>query len=266
MIPTLNFRKNYLNELIAIETGLKKVARQFVEEKDILEYLRFTKRRNLKFVFWKEKNYFYISKKKELARKVMKIEKKISGMNLNQNNFEKISLLIKNLGELFGYPRCCINFFINCLKNKEPNYVFYSYLNTKSNKISFLLNNLSVYRLISYFPCSYECKESLNFATKLFKNLPREQKIKTEEALKRDILIWNEEKMIGFNQRFNGRIINYNPEKINLLGVSEEIEKAIKKGNKLENIEDYIKIFWNDNLIFRYNKKSPEECFVLSFY
>jgi len=35
----LNFRKNYLNEVVAIEIGLKKVARQFVADKDILQYL-----------------------------------------------------------------------------------------------------------------------------------------------------------------------------------------------------------------------------------
>jgi len=42
---SLNFRKNYLNEIIAIEIGLKKVARQFVADNDILEYLKFIKKK-----------------------------------------------------------------------------------------------------------------------------------------------------------------------------------------------------------------------------
>ncbi len=279
----LNFRKNYLNEIIAVEYGLKKAARQFVADKDIPEYMKFIKNRNLQYSFLRDKNYFYISKSKEPAEKAMKVEIKLSKMNLNYHNFLEFSLLNKELGKLLGYPDCCIESYINCWRQfllkkektttsikssaqKEPNYVSDSYKNTKNkNKINFLLNNLSVYRLISFFPCSYECKKSLNFTIELFGNLSEEQRKLTEEALKRDLLVWNEEKMIGFDRRFRDNKVNYNPEKINLLGISEEMKKVLRKGNKFENSENYMKIFWDDNLIFRYRKKSPEECFALSF-
>jgi hypothetical protein len=263
----LNFRKNYLNEITAIEIGLKKVTRQFVAKEDISSYLKFIKARGLQYFFWQDKNYFYISNFKELAEKAMKIEKKISEMNLNNLNLLEFSSLNKELGKLFGYPKCCIGSFINFTNSqREPNYIFNSYKNTKNPKISFLLNNISVYRLISHFPCSYECRESLDFAAKLFKNLSKEQKRWTEEALKRDILVWNEEKMIGFDERFTSNIVNYNPEKINLLGIPKEMKNALKKGNKLKNSKYYIKIFWEDELIFEYKKKSLEECFVICFY
>ena len=175
----------------------------------------------------------------------MKIEIKISKINLNQFNFWEFSMLTRELGNLFGYPDCCIDFYVQCWRDhifnppkwneKEPNYVFYSYKNTKNkNKINFLLNNRSVYRLISHFPCSYECKKSLDFAKKLFDNLPEKQRKLAEKALKRDILVWNE-------------------------------ENALEKGDKLENSKNYVKIFRNDQLIFKYNKKPPEECFILCF-
>jgi len=127
---------------------------------------------------------------------------------------------------------------------KNQTMFFISYKNTKNkNKVNFLLNNLSVYRLISHFPCSYECKKSLDFAKKLFDNLSEKQRKLTEEALKRDILVWNEEKMIGFDKRFENNVVSYNPEKINILGISKEIEETLKKGNRLENSKNYVKIF-----------------------
>ena len=180
---------------------MKKVARQFVADKDILKYLKFIKNRNLQYSFWQDKNYFYISKQKELAEKAMKIETEISKMNLNQFNFDEFSMLTRKLGNLFCYPDCCIDFYIQCWKEHIIN------------------------------PAK-----------------------------------WNEEKMIGFDKRFENNVVSYNPEKINILGISKEIEETLKKGNKLENSKNYVKIFWDNQLIFRYKKKSPEECFVLCFY
>jgi len=72
----------------------------------------------------------------------MKIETEISKMNLNQFNFGEFSMLTRELGNLFGYPDCCIDFYIQCWKDhiinpakwneKEPNYVF---IPTKTQKI-----------------------------------------------------------------------------------------------------------------------------------
>ena len=195
---------------------MKKVARQFVADKDILKYLKFIKNRNLQYSFWQDKNYFYISKQKELAEKAKILESDLSFStewkfkNLTErfvkeqkiiNNFLRYRRYVTELGRLFRYPNCCINFYTNCWKEHIIN------------------------------PAK-----------------------------------WNEEKMIGFDKRFENNVVSYNPEKINILGISKEIEETLKKGNKLENSKNYVKIFWDNQLIFRYKKKSPEECFVLCFY
>jgi len=265
----------YLNEIIGVKIGLKKVARQRIEIKYLKDYLKFIKILELRYAFWPKRMYFYISKEKNEALEAMKLEVIISKMNLTSENFELFSKYVYKLGKLFGYPECCINFYISCWKKhilnplhfleKEPNYILYSYLNTKNKKkLNFLLNNLSVYRVISHFPCSYECKESLKFAINLFKALPQKQRKICKKILRRDFLVWHEEKVIGFQSRFKCNKISYNSENVDILGISKNIIDALRRGNRLELDRNQIRIFRDNRLILKFEEDFRP--FILSFY
>ncbi len=81
------------------------------------------------------------------------------------DDFEKATLMrdVDTRGRLLGYPACCRKFHLN-----EPGDVDQLCTHRRSkNRFHFLLNNLSGdIRLISHFPCSYDCKASIKIARK----------------------------------------------------------------------------------------------------
>lgn len=74
--------------------------------------------------------------------------------------------------KLLWYPDCCIKSF---LSNKYINDKLYdNYLNDKTIwYFDWRLNNtLSIYRLIPFFPCTYNCNEAIKYAQKQFDIMP----------------------------------------------------------------------------------------------
>jgi hypothetical protein len=72
-------------------------------------------------------------------------------------------------GKLFGYPQCCINFFVSRFGKANEDLVYevakgqekYSFWNNRATK-------LLGYSLISHFPCSWDCKFSEEIAKKTY--------------------------------------------------------------------------------------------------
>jgi len=99
--------------------------------------------------------HLYISKDKNIAKMLKLMEKK------NDDNA---------IGEILGYPKCCIDFFAN---NKEAqlklqnDYILPALKNSRNFEFSFYLNYAIRYfdvTLLSHFPHSFDCKHSIKIA------------------------------------------------------------------------------------------------------
>jgi hypothetical protein len=74
---------------------------------------------------------------------------------------------VSKVGQLLGYPGCCIKCFLH------PKYKYPSLDTIFATRVfHWQLNFLAEYKLISHFPCSYECTQSLKMANQLFERLP----------------------------------------------------------------------------------------------
>ena len=206
------FTESYLNELVAVDIGIKKVARQFVPDEFVSRYSNILSKNGFEFVLLDDKKYFYVSRIKELAKKAMQYELYIIKFYKKQLDFDFFCNYTRKLGVLLGFPSCCVEFYLSCWLEQgtnileriepEPMYISYSYRNTRNSaKIDFRMNNLFFYRIIPFFPCSYECQAAMQFAAKVFEKLPAEQKDITRQSLTGDFLVMDEFNLIGFESR-----------------------------------------------------------------
>ena len=72
----------------------------------------------------------------------------------------------ERLGELLGYPSCCVKFYKDNYEKAaqmHDDYCFFSIANTKENPLFYTNNMLRFFdvALVSHFPCSFECVDSL---------------------------------------------------------------------------------------------------------
>ena len=98
--------------------------------------------------------FVYISKKKELAEKAKSAEQ--------DNNH-------KELGNLLGYPDCCIEFFEKNFSEASTDLTLKTLENSSDFKFPFYTNigarNMDL-ELINHFPCNFNCKSSIEIAKK----------------------------------------------------------------------------------------------------
>lgn len=82
----------------------------------------------------------------------------------------------RRLGELLGYPPCCVDHFVNTPGNCE-NIDAIRRIARRSTRFEPLLNNLSmsVVHAICWFPCRYDCVASLKLAREVDRQLAAEQ-------------------------------------------------------------------------------------------
>src|SRR3989338_2874210 len=175
----------------------------------------------------------------------------------NKSKFLKI-LENKNddraVGELLGYPKCCIGFF---MKNREKqqkiqnDYILPALENSNGFKFPFYTNHAMRYfdvTLLSHFPHDFNCKESIAIGKK---NLECMRKYsgklanKFENMLKNAVLYTENEGVFVFkNYRLENNILEYNEilpteknELFKLLNQNKKIEiinkNKIKAGNKI---------------------------------
>ena len=156
LVPTKNFLKDY--DVCVITSDFK--IRQEVNEN------RFSNKGVQIPASSKEKgNYFvYMSKKKELAEKAKQAE--AAG-----NHAE--------LGKLFGYPKCCCEFFEKNFpveSKKQNDYVLATLKNSEGFTFPFHTNvtvrHMDI-NLLSHFPCNFKCEESIKLAKQNLKLLEK---------------------------------------------------------------------------------------------
>ena len=191
-------------------------------------------------------NYFdrglyhvYISKDKAIAKFLKFLE--------NKNDDGAV-------GKLLGYPKCCVDFF---LKNKEEqkhiqnDYILPALKNSEGFKFPFYANYAARYfdvALMSHFPHSFDCKDSIGIAKKnleCIKKYSKELANKFEEMLKGAVLyterdgvfIFKDYKFSDNTIRFNKILSTTNNELFNLLNKSKEFtiisKNKVKIGNNI---------------------------------
>lgn len=270
------FAESCLNELVAVDIGIKKVARQFVPDEFVSRYSNILSKNGFEFVVLDAKKYFYVSRTKELAKKAMHYEINIIKFYNKRLDFDLFCKYTRKLGVLLGFPDCCVEFYLSCWLEQgtnilertgpEPNYIPYSHRNTNNPaKIDFRMNNMFIYRTMPFFPCSYECPAAMQFAAKVFEKLPAKQKEITRRSLTGDFLVIDELNLIGFESRYRFRenCIDYSPEGMRFFKNRGCLFEPAKQGNKIE---------FNDNRIriLEKNGKKISEIFkpnyLLRFY
>lgn len=186
--------------------------------------------------------HIYISKDKSISAFLKILE--------NKNDDEAI-------GQVLGYPKCCIDFFI---KNREKqqklqnDYILPALNSSEGFKFPFYTNYAIRYfdiTLLSHFPHSFNCAESIKIAKnnlQCIKEYSNELANKFEAMLKSAVLYTENNGVFVFRDyKFKNNIFQFNEVKstinnelLNLLNKSKKIEiidkNEIKLGNEI--IED----------------------------
>lgn len=186
---------NYGPDLLGVIIGLKPAARCIIREREVNLFIDFCHKYDLKYVF---SDYRYNMLRNEVIVKDMSSNILKMYVSKSTKICEKLRYYDekddKITGRLLGYPDCCINFYLDLVKNKnhqEVDFVQESLSNT-SQKIDFKINNVREwcgklqidYSLIDYFPCSYNCRNAIKYAGKLFRYIEKIDKNQSDHIKK----------------------------------------------------------------------------------
>jgi len=123
-------------------------------------------------------------------------------------------------GELLGYPKCCIDFFMENMEKQrkiQNDYILPALENSNGFKFPFYTNHAIRYfdaTLLSHFPHDFICMASISIAQENLKIIRKHDEHlakKFEEMLKSAVLYTENEGIFIFkNFKLNGNIIEYN--------------------------------------------------------
>jgi len=198
----------------------------------------------------------------------------------------------EKLGELLGYPSCCVDFFSEALKDAESPFPVKTYLKT-NGKPSFLVNNvfklesrlsssgvekiqknpdfanrISHLFLISHIPCSYTCKESIDTGKEILTLLKREEPEVAKEiefTLRKPLLFFDDFNWIIFNGKASGNTLDYASILPPLSLMPGNVVSKFRDGDKVEVGKEYVEIFRNGEIIHRIKKKHKYDGILLDF-
>lgn len=111
------------------------------------------------------------------------------------------------VGEILGYPKCCVEFFCKVWNSGIYDPVFEIAMNTDDKEVISkyevivyghpYLNQLTRYaglRVVPWFPCSYMCEESIKQANEIWIKLMREyddEAVDFYEELMKEKIVWD---------------------------------------------------------------------------
>ena len=163
----------------------------------------------------------------------------------------------KAIGELLGYPKCCVDFFMENREKQQKiqnDYILPALDNSQGFKFPFYTNYAIRYfdiTLLSHFPHSFYCEESINIAKKnleCIEKYSKELANKFETMLQGPVLYTENNGVFSFRDyRLNNNILKFNNvlstennELLKLLNENKEIEIINRNKIKLNNeiIED----------------------------
>lgn len=182
--------KSKAQEMVLLLEGIKAVIRQGFYESELPKVEEFCQRNKLFLV--KSKFKVLIDDQKESFSN--------RGVRLRENDprpgmyfvyiskEEKYALLAcyaemmnrpRELGRELGYPECCIEFFCKNFHADNTNLEL-----TPTNTWTNLTKRGEDCVLLSHFPCSSDCQESINLAKKYFEVIRRVDAKRAEEMLR----------------------------------------------------------------------------------
>ena len=174
-------------EIVLLMTGIKPVVRQGYYEEELKEIEEFCKENDLhlvrspfKVVLDDTHNKF---SNKGLRVKVDDLRKGMIFVYISRDEYlANLATLAelkndhKELGALLGYPECCINYFCKNFSETNTNPQIES-----NNPYTNISKRNKDYVLLSHFPCSADCKKSIELAQKYLSVL---ESVDSEMAMK----------------------------------------------------------------------------------
>jgi len=198
----------------------------------------------------------------------------------------------KELGRMLGYPKCCVDEYVNRLLNKNLDYMvdcllkteglnsfycnflfnFDSKLNSEGEQI--LKNNreiferYKIYFLIKHIPCNFNCKNSIKLGEitfKLLKDELPELTRKIEFVLKKPILYFDYFNWIIFDGIVDGNELLYKQIlPIKSLFPADKL-KIIKKCNMIRCLDNKIFVLKNERVVLNMNKEYGSRGVIINF-
>ncbi len=117
----------------------------------------------------------YFSKSSDIVRKAIKLHHSKDSNWIKKN---------RELGQLYGYPKCCINFFINLTERREFDYLKKTLANSHSTRFPSLTNRFALNPFIFHVPCSFNCKDTIRLTRNYIKLARKISPLITEQILK----------------------------------------------------------------------------------
>jgi hypothetical protein len=81
----------------------------------------------------------------------------------------------REMGRLLGYPRCCVERFVNASHHRKNLEVYRAALDATGGVLAPRLNmlDLGIFHYLSFFPCSFDCAMALRYANAIAQTLVR---------------------------------------------------------------------------------------------
>jgi len=225
-----------------------------------------------------------IAKNNKLAKSLIKT-------HINNNMMQ--------IGELLGYPSCCVNSWINRDYDTDSNKAIHK-IYENSRNFHFLNNNLfnfssrlRVYKgmykdikkyyrknnvfepvihnlqFISHVPCSYDCKQSKIIGEETYQilnnNLPEFSK-QVKSILKRPVLFFDIFNWVIFDGLVNkDGVLKYKKVVPFISLINSKLLNYFKEGNKIIVNNKSVEIFKDKKILYSYKKKNEVDGFILNF-
>lgn len=156
----------------------------------------------------------------------------------------------KAIGELLGYPKCCIDFFMDNKEKQQKiqnDYILPALNNSEGFKFPFYTNYAIRYfdiTLLSHFPHSFHCEGSIAIAKtnfKIIKKYSEELANKFETMLKNPVLYTENGGVFVFKDyKVSGNVLEFNEVKST---VNNKLSELLNKNKKIGIIgKDKIKL------------------------
>lgn len=219
--------------------------------------------------------HVFVSKSKEMAKKAKK-----SGwypIVIGNRMINKPFIDHLRFGKALGYPDCCVDFFRRFNDWKRFSHPYETLKNTpvKDGRPigSFYCNNIPMdftYFYIHQLPCSYRCKATIELAQKVRSKIAEVEPDyveKTDEILKKPLLVFGEKNFMIFEGKLDDNSINYSDVVYASNPASPEDKfqhsKWVKQGDKIILKNNEMIIMKNNEVIKKCVKK--EVWFLINF-
>tara|TARA_Y100000310_G_C20678097_1_gene814246 strand:- start:185 stop:1027 length:843 start_codon:yes stop_codon:yes gene_type:complete len=244
-------------EILYLLENIKKIVRLDANDSEFKKIKKFCDKENLslevsdfkviKIMDEGKGGYANIVKRVPLSNSEQGLKHIYISKDKNKTKFLKI-LESKNddvaIGQLLGYPKCCVNFFMKNKENQQKlqnDYILPTLGNSEGFEFPFYLNYVVRYfdvTLLSHFPHDFNCKESIKITEKnleCIKKHSKELADKFEKMLQSAILYTEHQGIFVFKDfELKSNTLHYNEIKST---INNELLKLLNQNKKIEIID-----------------------------